>query len=455
MNEPDITDYWIRPAGNSLEFSKLKKLDSLSLSDQLFAAVLRKDRIGALEILSKHGNPLLISEFLRRVSVITFGGLICEHIFQMDLKNEIDQIISIEGLQTTKVLREKASVEMTNYARHDQFFSAVLHALEHLSNKAIWLKGAVLSRTLYEMPEHRLSGDFDCLLRREDISTASRRLVAKFNYSPRLDDPGFCNQIGVGPLHTIEDLFTVPAAGLLPCAVFALTHSDLPAIDIKADPFDRGLQMVELERFYDQALNISWRGQTFLAPQWSDHLMLCLTNLEKDRFQYWKTLFDVHLLCQKLNETPDEWAIFVKRCHLEGINQIAWAGLFLTTDRLHSPVPNEVLHELLPVRQGLFNRTYNFTASPSFVWNASSLPMLLLNAYVSSDKQRKLQLLKKAILPSNQFLHAYYALNGSEDSFLKLLFYRILHFFVLVLPGGVVRRTFGPLIWKNSDKSVF
>jgi hypothetical protein len=109
-----------------------------------------------------------------------------------------------------------------------------------------------------------------------------------------------------------------------------------------------------------------------------------------------------------------------------------------------------VLQALQPKRS-FGNQLFSFTLESAYVWNSTSLPMMILNSFASPDRARKLDLLSRSFFPSTKFLSDYYG-NGSESGFLTCFRYLPRHWFVLVMPGGLIRRTLGRL-WFSSESS--
>jgi hypothetical protein len=123
--------------------------------------------------------------------------------------------------------------------------------------------------------------------------------------------------------------------------------------------------------------------------------------------------------------------------------------LSLAAERLSLQNVSETVSALAPhdraARKILF-----FTVTPLFYWNTSSLPVLALNAAVADDSPRKFAALGESLLPAQEFLSQYYA-GGKPLSFATRALAILLHWLVLLLPGGVVRRTFGQFLWPNAQ----
>jgi hypothetical protein len=177
--------------------------------------------------------------------------------------------------------------------------------------------------------------------------------------------------------------------------------------------------------------------------------MLQLSHLHKHYFLGWQWLFDIHLLVCVMNAQPTLWTEFVGRCNLEGINLSAWAGLQLAADRFHTEIPLDVMEALSPSSYSPADRLLAFTVDTEFLWNSAAITGLLWNACFVGDSQRKFAVLNKALMPDRKFLSEYYC-HGQQISWVLYPWVLFVHWLVLLLPGGVVRRTFGKLLWSRS-----
>ena len=173
------------------------------------------------------------------------------------------------------------------------------------------------------------------------------QLAGESGYRPIIGDAGFCNQLEVGPCSTWSELFAVPSADWIPSAVIGLSKKGWPLIDPNFNALDRGLAFKEMSRFYEDSIWINWRGRKFRAPAVIDHLIISLLHSEKDRFGRWKSLMDVHLLAESV-EQQNGWTEFVRRCLHEGTSLSAWSGLVLSVNRFSTRVPQSVIDELKP-----------------------------------------------------------------------------------------------------------
>ncbi len=433
-SEIKFEDLWLRRSGFSLFFWKLQRLEHLSITERLFAAILSGDKERSREIITS-AETLTMVAFIELVRKHRFARLTLDNLCEMNVLQNLDESQRNE-------LSLVATQETACQNRSDKNFKNVLSLVANLVDSLVWIKGVSLCRTVYALPVHRQCGDFDVVVKADKFATLVETLEsAGFTC---VYDPGFCNQLEVGPILPHSALTLSPAPGLIPSSLCSIQYQDT-MIDIKIGPLDRGLQMHEIDRFFSDSSNRVFLGECFRSPSLVDHLVICVHTLQKDRFQGWKTLFDVHLLSGKLSKEEQMWDIFVSRCKLEGLEEAAWVSLSLAADRFATVVPQVVLTALTP-RRSLAFIGMTFTASPYFVWNATGLPMLLLNAATSSDRHRKLQALGAACFPNRAFICGYFN-NGKLMSPIFHAVCMVLHWLVLLLPGGVIRNSFGKIIW--------
>lgn len=357
--------------------------------------------------------------------------------------NVIDQLPQKELEQLTKFARREAADQKMS----DKLFSQVLQILKSVSSQIIWIKGTSLSRTIYQGDNQRVAGDFDAVVHSSKFSETHHLLRA--HQFIEIKDPGFCNQLGVGPTESAEQLLLAPHPSLIPNSVTTMFLESWPPIDLKLGPLDRGIQMCDIDKFFEEAEQLNIQGQVFFGPCRVDQMMICLHTFAKDRFSIWKNLFDIHLLANEFSKAPELWQELVVRCKRESIEASAWASLVVSVDRLATVVPNSVLVQLEPP-QDWCSRALTFAISPYFVWNANSLIMLLLNALTSSDRSRKLTLLFHSFFPSRNFIANYYN-GGRHCNPLLAVALTVVHWLVIILPGGIVRKTFGKMLWPKTE----
>jgi hypothetical protein len=430
-----------------MDFATLAHVHSLPTEHRFVSALLKadKDEAGKLLRQERKENSVWIDLFCHETEVGHLPVLIYQRICELGLAPAFSQLHTADGLLLLDRLRLRSTQALFDYSIMDNQFVQILDLLGDLTGNMIWLKGTALSRTLYDRPEQRFSVDFDVVVnRRSELQIF--QCLQELGYSPMWKDGGFCHQYGVGPMNSFTDMFLVPSGECGGCHNLTFAKQGCPQIELKFNGLETGLTMVEADRFFGQARKIHWSGRQFFGPDYADHLMIELVHFHKHQFGGWGWLFDIHLLANKLSEEDGAWLEFVRRCLTEGITASAWKGLTMSRALLSSNIPDKVIEELKPhyskLWQGLFLRT-----SSEFIWNCNSLPMLLMNTVLVGGRRRKLKILAQLLRPSDLFLSSYYA-NGRTVGFINRWFYLILHWLVLALPGGLIRRSLGRLLWR-------
>ena len=438
-------NFWIlrRMGGFSAELTRVEKIEHASLGDQLTAALLRRDQNRCLDLLKfGTGRPDEIAEVCRHANI---AALLFERCCELKLENAMDEIMLADGMSLLSALKREAAVAISRFQRLDLVFTDLCDKLKQFGPDVLWLKGPVLARSVYEQPHFRLSEDFDIF-----VNWPARHAVIQhletLGFHQLVEDAGHCHQFGIGPTNSIDDLSIAPGEEFEHCHNLTMLQAGSVMIELKFDPLEQGLRMLELDRFDSSCQRLSWNGMDFYAPDVIDHLLLELTHFHKHFFTGWQWLYDIHLLIAEIPKAPGGWGEFVRRCKAEKVNASAWAGLELSVDWLDSAVPASVLQELAP--DPSLCRAFTFLAGSEFLWNTTSLPELLFDALFVGDRSRKLSALRDCILPSQRFLSAYYC-RGGKVTWITYPAIWLVHMLVLILPGGIVRRTFGPWIWRR------
>jgi len=438
--------FWIRQHGLSLDFLRIKTLGELTIAGQLFAALLSNDGARVALLLSRHNLSMWYRELVALVRQTGLAGVIMHNIVECGLRaTTADAYVSEHDRKAIdqraehfflKKLRRLAMLESLTSKQIDKHFLRALDALGDLGDHVVWIKGIAAARSVYPRVEYRTHGDADCVVRNEDFQPVIERLREKVGYGAARSS-GFCNQIGCGPTTEITDLILSPSNNLTQASPVSLTApGGSGMIDIKVNPFCRGLPMAEIERFYSQSVTCDWNGRKVRIPTLNDQLIVTLLNLaERERFKNWRC--------------PQLWTELLRCARAEGIELPAWAGLALSVDHFNSPVPPSVMQELQPKRTNPALFVIAFIVHPEFVWNSSSLPSMCLASLISTDRKRRFRALWSAFLPSKDFLTQYYC----RPKQIPWLICLVLHWLIIVLPGGMVRRTFGPTIWPDKPLS--
>lgn len=442
---PNLTKFWVRSLGFSKEFSHIKLLHQLSAAERLLAALLRGDRISADKILENERSPELFEQFANIVRRETLGCVVFERIVALDLASTMQKD---DSAAVFSQIRQMSLTGAANHYQVEEKFARTLKITKEFHSSTLWVKGAHLSRTVYEPSYFRHFGDLDVIVRPSVIEGFVDSLI-KEGFSS-FHAPAYCNQIGVGPIDRPADIITAPVPGWIPSGPITMSRrKDGIFVDIKVGPFERGVQAIEFERLFSDAESASCLGHSYLGPSTPDHLLIMLCNFAKNRFKTWRTLLDIDLLVTSMNAKPELWQHFLHACKKESLSITAWVCLSISADRLSTVIPNSVLRTLAP-KDRFFSPLLTFTLNPAYVWNSTSFPMMILNACASDDRKRKFELLTQSFFPSAKFLCDYYG--NHEVSKLAYFRYLPMHWFVLLMPGGVVRRTLGRLWWSSEPK---
>jgi len=434
---------FVRNLGFSLKIYRLLPVTNLPSDERLLCALIGKSKETALALLELKTDKNFIEDFVALVERTGFAGLVLNELFELEIINEFNQNFYNGDLKPSEKLAQLAARESANHRQNESKFRDVLVILEQHLQSILWIKGAHLCRAIYPEPQFRQFGDFDVIVHPSSVE----RVIETLEQNTFISTPNAanCNQFGAGPTLHSRDLFLSPRADWIPTSAVTMKQGTKYDIDIKLGPFDRGLQIRELDRLFSDAVDGSCMKHNYKAPCNVDHLMIMLRNLEKDRFRNWKSLLDVHLLSNQLSKDEKNWQIFLERCDREAVKTSAWVGLSLVVDRFATAVPSAVIDKLQP---GLLN-SLSFLASPTFTWNSCGLPSLLFNAITSEDWSRKFLILASSFFPSVAFLSQYYK-EGKTLKKTDIVLYTLVHWCVLVLPAGVTRRTFGRKLWPNT-----
>ncbi|MBY0359204.1 MAG: nucleotidyltransferase family protein [Candidatus Obscuribacterales bacterium] len=393
--------------------------DDRALCGEILSSVSSKEAI--LDEILSSGIPLLL---LKRLYALGLNQLFFED----------------SALSMTKMM----AALTTEYQRMDRYFNSLLFELGDLRENILWLKGTSLSRNLYEEPTDRLSNDFDLLLRPGSEEAIFIRFQA-LGFVPVWSDPGHCHQYLVGPTGQFADLFKLPTAELRPHNL-TMVKEGWPTLELKFSPLDNGLRLKEIDRLFADAERVEWRGLVFLAPSKLDHLLMELTHFHKHSLVGWSWLYDMHLLAESLSAEQGSWPEFLRRCQVEEASLSALLGLQEMVAQLKTNLPQSVLSDLERCTAGYplcFAK-----CGTAFLWNCCSLPELILNTFLLGDTNRKLKILASCLFPDDNFIRSYY-FNDQQVSPLKMVLARFVNFFVLLLPAGIIRRSFGSFLWQE------
>ncbi len=442
--------FWLRKPLDCIgafSVERMKSLADLPAEECFIAALLRQDRQSALSALSGASKADFAGRLIATGVTEKIAPLVYDRILDLELNEPVGDY-SLNGAES--LLDQLKADSRLAYQRHlayERLFTQLIDLLGELGNQAVWIKGPVVARTLYAHPYLRSSTDFDVLVMPDAVGSVLGRLEDD-GFFPLWNHPGECSQFGIGPVGSLEALSISPSKEFQRFLNVSLLKDGWPLVELKCDPWDKGLRTQDLKGLFERCETIEWTGRKLLTPSVVDHLLLELTHFHKHSFAGWHWLYDIHILITKLSENPESWQELVGLCKQEEeLSVSAWAGLEMAFDRLSSPVPPAVLDELAPRNCGILVSSFTLTTNTCYLWNATSLPMLLLNALFLGDRRRKLGVLKECICPDEKFLRNYYC-GGRTLSWVASLLCRLLHLLVLLFPGGLTRRIFGPHVWR-------
>jgi hypothetical protein len=310
-------------------------------------------------------------------------------------------------------LRRMAATEHQTCLRSAAAFQSALAITASHDGKAVVIKGPAVAATVYSAPHLRHSADLDIVVEAGALPSIFAELEsAGFSISRR--NSSLCR---AGPLTRVEDIFLQPDSDFVACDALPLSTSDGTNLDLKVDPLELGLQMKETERFFADLLRVRIGDHEVCVPDIVDQLLIACCHLHKDNYAGLRLLLDIHLLCRTL--PVEGWTELIRRSRVEAVEPMVWASLQLAVERMRSPVPENVLAQLNAGSTALSWQIF-YLLNYRFSWNQNSLPSLILNAMVSSNRSRKLSALGRAFFPSAAFLAEYYA-EGNERSCYPLL----------------------------------
>jgi hypothetical protein len=451
MPEPGFLGrYFIRPDWHaSCRIFTCKPLLEERPEERLIAYLLRGDAEEATRALLECSEEQIINSLYAHGGLSNIIALVYERVLDLEIYDRLANLkVQAEGhISLLDGLKHKAQAAAHASSRLDKLFSELISIADRIEQPIIWLKGPVLARTLYSNTTHRTSVDFDLLVE-PSFDDFMLEQWKKSGFMPVWNNPACCTQFGIGPLGSLEKLSICPSQEFEPRHNLTLENKDWPYIEMKFEPFDYGFKMREPDRIFKDAAKLSWNGLHFKALDTTDHLIMQLTHLHKHGFRGWHCLYDIHLLGSELSKQSDNWLEFVRRANVEGVSAGCWAGLQLVRDRLGTAVPEYVFTELDTPPDTLATHLFTFTVCTEFQWNAASLPSLVLNALFQGDSDRKFKALRDTLFPSPEFLARYYFGREHISWVLQLLCLPV-HLLIVLLPGGLVRHTFGKMIWRK------
>ncbi len=320
--------------------SAYRRCISLVRRNSCFALSSPEDKPKAQRLLSSLSQQQLL-RFCGLVRAESFAGLVMCSLHKLQLSQAASDVVLAGtqfqesgiwfGLSLTKNLERMSIGESDYFEKFGVSLAAVARKLVSDGVDVLWTKGNTLARTLYEEPEHRRSSDFDLLLRPRDAQHLHNSLVS-FGYRPIRADAGFCHQLNVGPTDSFRLLFLAPSSEFVPSSVVGYDKDGWPIVDVKFNVLDKGLRSVETERVFDDAKTLKIAGSAMKYPSELDHLLISIIHAEKDRFVSWRSLVDIHLLCNYVSANG-LWDELLRRARVEEVSLSVWAALTLVEDR--------------------------------------------------------------------------------------------------------------------------
>lgn len=365
------------------------------------------------------------------------------------------QLLSAEGLCTyslsviqqsslagdiSQKLRRQSMTEHQTYESKQIEYDSILSQLDLPKCKIVLIKGAALAQTVYSMPQMRYSADRDLVIHPNHAGAVTN---AFFNLGFHLDYEHSA-RYHAGPTASIEQVLLQPHPSLTTCDALPLTNDEGLHFDVKVDPLEQGLQMSEFERFFDNCTKQSESSRLFI-PDIVDQMLIACCHLHKDDFRGLRLQLDVFLLCRCFS--AQDWNELLRRAKIESLELTIWVALNMVSDRFNFKLPNFVLEHTCPknyIAAQLF-----LLQNYRFAWNQLSLLSLILNAVSSTNHTVKLKRLYSVVLPPKHFLEKYYC----AEKRLPLMCCLVLHWFTLLVPDGIIRRTIGPFLWSQPLKA--
>jgi len=424
---------------------KVPHLKSRTQIEQLICALLREDRNEALDVVPRIAQQTRVAdEIVAQFVGSQLFGLLYDRVHSLGLSNHFSTIQTETGVSLLTKLRELQALEVVYQEKLNNCLQELADILSGTADVQI-LKGPALARALYPEPHYRHSIDIDLLLKIDEMLPAHKRLVES-GFQTVIADPGFCVQYGIGPTNKIEDLLLSPHPRLLPSASLAFKKPGWPYVELRVDPFESGLLSPDSAGLFDRAVSIKWNDSSLTMPAPPDHLLIELAHFAKHGFSGWHWLWDIHLLARSLSTC--DWSEFVALSRRNELCLTTWAGLEMASSYLGTEIPQAVTSQLCPGRHSWTGRLFAFTVPPILLWNLHSIIEHALGAAFAENAQTRRRILAEIIKPPDEFILSYY-FAGKDPGLIGRVFGLLLHWLVIIAPGGLIRRTFGRLIWRS------
>lgn len=437
----ELERYWIFGGQAPQRLRRLVRYEHLPPAEQVLWLLLAgspsmADRVTTTRLTAAQQDALI--SLINRERL---GGYILRGLDDSTLLQRLGQLVNGDF---ENALRRQVYAELGYWERTIGVFASVHKILDGTLSHVVWLKGPGLAATVYPEAHLRQFNDLDIMVlppAAEDVEEALLKAGFYSDLSARI-------QTRAAPSGNVREVCLQPSAHYACADALVFRKPPNAFVELKLDPLDRGLRMRQVDRLLENSAEVKLAGLTIACPGLQDQLLIACCHFRKDLFYGYRTLLDVHLLVQKLNSIGTDWDEFAKLVEEEGLSDSVWATLGLAIDRLGTPVSQALVNRLRPRMPGAHLFTY--TQSYMFLWNFNSLPALLAQTLLCEDRQRKREALSQALFPNFEFLRAYYA-PGLPPNFMTWWLCMILHWFVLLMPSAVIKRTVGLCLWKTSN----
>lgn len=437
----DFAPYWHRGEGLALKFWKPLSYEQLPHWEQWLCQCLRTEsssEAGFDTRLNQQDEEFLLA----RIEQERLAGYISAQLQKtrfVSLRNCVSDDFRAR-------LRRMSAEESGYLDAYVQRFGRLYETVKNVQGKILVLKGPALATLVYPIPEMRVSGDIDLLVSSEALMETEAALLAAGYFS----DLEARIQTGAAPASTMAEVCLQPGDLFVCCDGLVFRSEFGEFVELKIDPLDRGLKMPGLSKVFENAITVDVFGLSVNCPNLEDQLLIACCNLQKDLFNDTRRMLDIHLIVEQLNRQHYAWEKLVDRARREFLEPSVWIALAVTCDRLATKLDEKSMNDLRP--KGLRGRWLTYTLNYIYIWNYNSLPMLLAQTFFSSERARRQKALVDAMFPSRQFLSAYYFSGQENDGIFQYFFAILLHWFVLLMPSAIIKRTVGLFLWREKRK---
>jgi hypothetical protein len=434
-----LGQFWVLGTGRKLSFNwrRLSSVDQLASWEQVLGELLGGNehcRFACASLDEQSEASLLdLVEKERLAAYISY------QLQDPLLRARMEHLLSNEF---RRKLRRQVLQETESWSAQLDRFSRLEDTLKGIPG-VIWLKGPGLSVQVYPEPQLRQSGDFDLLVAEASADAVEQALLNAGYWS----DKNARIETGIAPSANLREVRLQPNDQYVSTDALVFRSNQGEFVELKLDPLDRGLKMITLDQLIAQAVSVQFAGRTIRCPGLEYQLLIACCHLRKDLFSSYRRLLDIHLIAKQLTKVGIDWQQFITLAEVEGVADSVWAALTLAAERFGTQLNTGVLESLRP--KALWAPWLTFTLNYMFLWNYNSLATLIVQVLLCRDRKRKLQALVGSVLPSPDFLAAYYFRLHRPPNILMHMRALVLHWFVLVMPASITKRTIGLYLWKD------